>query len=63
MRSCKVALAEADRLSNHGSAWTVLLIGVNCVADLFDANYTGVVRVIRAALLLMRRQGSGHILA
>ena len=32
------------------------------IADLFDANYTGVVRVVRAALPLMRRQGSGHIL-
>ena len=32
------------------------------IADLFDANYTGVVRVIRAALPLMRQQGGGHIL-
>ncbi len=32
------------------------------IADLFDANYTGVVRVLRAALPLMRQQGSGHIL-
>ncbi len=32
------------------------------IADIFDANYTGVVRVLRAALPLMRKQGSGHIL-
>ena len=32
------------------------------IANLFDANYTGVVRVLRAALPLLRRQGSGHIL-
>jgi NAD(P)-dependent dehydrogenase (short-subunit alcohol dehydrogenase family) len=29
---------------------------------LFDANYLGMVRVLRAALPLMRKQGSGHIL-
>lgn len=32
------------------------------IAGLFDANYTGVVRVLRAALPLMREQGGGHIL-
>ena len=32
------------------------------IAELFNANYTGVVRVVRAALPLMRQQGSGHIL-
>jgi NAD(P)-dependent dehydrogenase (short-subunit alcohol dehydrogenase family) len=32
------------------------------VQALFDANYFGVVRVIRAALPLLRKQGSGHIL-
>ena len=32
------------------------------IANLFDANYTGVVRVLRAALPLMREQGGGHIL-
>jgi NAD(P)-dependent dehydrogenase (short-subunit alcohol dehydrogenase family) len=32
------------------------------IRDLFDANYLGMVRVLRAALPLMRRQGSGHIL-
>ena len=32
------------------------------VYDLFDANYFGVVRVLRAALPLLRKQGSGHIL-
>ncbi len=32
------------------------------IANLFDANYIGVVRVLRAALPLMRQQGSGHIL-
>ena len=32
------------------------------VQSLFDANYFGVVRVLRAALPLMRQQGSGHIL-
>ncbi|HTW81230.1 MAG TPA: SDR family NAD(P)-dependent oxidoreductase, partial [Terracidiphilus sp.] len=29
---------------------------------LFDANYFGMIRVIRAALPLLRQQGSGHIL-
>lgn len=32
------------------------------IAMLFDANYTGVVRVLRAALPFLRKQGSGHIL-
>ncbi|MGC9198530.1 MAG: SDR family NAD(P)-dependent oxidoreductase [Acidobacteriaceae bacterium] len=32
------------------------------IRTIFDANYLGVVRVIRAALPLLRRQGSGHIL-
>lgn len=32
------------------------------VKALFDANYFGVVRVLRAALPFMRQQGSGHIL-
>ena len=32
------------------------------IRDLFDANCFGMVRVIRAALPLMRQQGSGHIL-
>ena len=32
------------------------------VYELFDANYFGVVRVLRAALPLLRKQGSGHIL-
>ena len=32
------------------------------IRALFDANYFGVVRVVRAALPLMRQQGSGHIL-
>ena len=32
------------------------------VQALFDANYFGVVRVLRAALPLLRQQGSGHIL-
>ena len=32
------------------------------IRDLFDANYFGMVRVLRAALPLMRAQGSGHIL-
>jgi NAD(P)-dependent dehydrogenase (short-subunit alcohol dehydrogenase family) len=32
------------------------------ILDLFDANYLGMVRVLRAALPLMRKQGSGHIL-
>jgi NADP-dependent 3-hydroxy acid dehydrogenase YdfG len=32
------------------------------IRDLFDANCFGMVRVIRAALLLLRQQGSGHIL-
>ena len=32
------------------------------IRDLFDANYLGMVRVLRAALPLLRRQGGGHIL-
>jgi NAD(P)-dependent dehydrogenase (short-subunit alcohol dehydrogenase family) len=32
------------------------------IRDLFDANYIGMVRVLRAALPLLRKQGSGHIL-
>lgn len=32
------------------------------VRDLFDVNYLGMVRVLRAALPLLRKQGSGHIL-
>jgi NAD(P)-dependent dehydrogenase (short-subunit alcohol dehydrogenase family) len=32
------------------------------IHDLFDANYVGMVRVLRAALPLLRQQGSGHIL-
>lgn len=32
------------------------------VRDLFDANYFGTLRVIQAALPLLRQQGSGHIL-
>lgn len=31
------------------------------IRDLFDANYLGMVRVLRAALPLLRKQGSGHI--
>jgi NAD(P)-dependent dehydrogenase (short-subunit alcohol dehydrogenase family) len=32
------------------------------IRDLFDTNYIGMVRVLRAALPLLRRQGSGHII-
>lgn len=32
------------------------------IRDLFDANYLGMVRVLRAALPLLRKQGRGHIL-
>ena len=32
------------------------------IRSLFDANYLGMVRVLRAALPLLRKQGSGHIL-
>src|ERR1700731_1054199 len=32
------------------------------IRGLFDANYLGIVRVLRAALPLLRKQGSGHIL-
>ena len=32
------------------------------IHDLFDTNYVGMVRVLRAALPLLRKQGSGHIL-
>ncbi len=32
------------------------------IEELFDANYIGVIRVLRAALPLLRKQGSGHIL-
>lgn len=32
------------------------------IRDMFDTNYFGMVRVLRAALPLLRKQGSGHIL-
>ena len=32
------------------------------IRNLFDANYIGMVRVLRATLPLLRKQGSGHIL-
>jgi NAD(P)-dependent dehydrogenase (short-subunit alcohol dehydrogenase family) len=32
------------------------------IRDLFDTNYLGMVRVLRASLPLLRKQGSGHIL-
>jgi NAD(P)-dependent dehydrogenase (short-subunit alcohol dehydrogenase family) len=32
------------------------------IRELFDTNYMGMVRVLRAALPLLRQQGSGHIL-
>jgi NAD(P)-dependent dehydrogenase (short-subunit alcohol dehydrogenase family) len=32
------------------------------IRELFDTNYIGMVRVLRAALPLLRQQGSGHIL-
>ena len=32
------------------------------IRGLFDANYLGMVRVLRATLPLMRKQGSGHVL-
>jgi NAD(P)-dependent dehydrogenase (short-subunit alcohol dehydrogenase family) len=32
------------------------------IRDLFDTNYIGMVRVLRAALPLLRQQGGGHIL-
>jgi NAD(P)-dependent dehydrogenase (short-subunit alcohol dehydrogenase family) len=32
------------------------------IRSLFDANYLGMVRVLRAALPLLRKQGNGHIL-
>jgi NAD(P)-dependent dehydrogenase (short-subunit alcohol dehydrogenase family) len=32
------------------------------IRDLFDTNYMGMVRVLRVALPLLRKQGSGHIL-
>ena len=32
------------------------------IRNLFDANYLGMVRVLRVALPLLRKQGSGHIL-
>lgn len=32
------------------------------IRDMFDANYFGMIRVLRSALPLMRQQGSGHIL-
>jgi NAD(P)-dependent dehydrogenase (short-subunit alcohol dehydrogenase family) len=32
------------------------------IRDLFDANFLGMVRVLRAALPLLRKQGSGHII-
>jgi NAD(P)-dependent dehydrogenase (short-subunit alcohol dehydrogenase family) len=32
------------------------------IREIFDANYLGMIRVLRAALPLLRQQGSGHIL-
>jgi len=32
------------------------------IRDLFDTNYLGMVRVLRASLPLLRKQGSGHVL-
>lgn len=32
------------------------------IRELFDANYLGMVRVLRSALPLLRKQGSGHVL-
>ncbi|MES2222360.1 MAG: SDR family NAD(P)-dependent oxidoreductase [Acidobacteriota bacterium] len=32
------------------------------IRDLFDANFLGMVRVLRSALPLLRKQGSGHVL-
>jgi len=32
------------------------------IRDIFDANYLGMVRVLRSALPLLRKQGSGHII-
>jgi len=32
------------------------------IYDLFNANYFGVVRILRAALPLLRKQGSGHVI-
>ncbi|MFZ1938012.1 MAG: SDR family NAD(P)-dependent oxidoreductase [Terracidiphilus sp.] len=49
------------------NAGTALLAATEEASDeqirgLFDANYFGMVRVLRAALPLLRKQGSGHIL-
>ena len=50
-------------VNNAGSSLiaTVEEAGDDQVHDLFEANYFGMVRVLRAALPLMRAQGSGHI--
>jgi len=49
------------------NAGTALLAATEEASDeqirgLFDANYIGMVRVLRAALPLLRKQGNGHIL-
>lgn len=56
---------ELDILVNN--AGTSLFAATEEASDeqirgVFDANYLGMVRVLRAALPLMRKQGSGHIL-
>lgn len=51
-------------LNNAGSSLiaTVEEASDEQIQDLFEANFFGMVRVLRAALPLLRQQGSGHIL-
>lgn len=51
-------------LNNAGSSLiaTVEEASDDQIHDLFEANFFGMVRVLRAALPLLRQQGSGHIL-
>lgn len=52
-------------LNNAGSSLiaTVEEASDDQIHDLFEANFFGMVRVLRAALPLLRQQGSGHILS
>lgn len=51
-------------LNNAGSSLIATVEEANDaqLRDLFEANYFGMVRVLRAALPFLRQQGSGHIL-
>ena len=54
-----------DVLLNNAGVSLIATVGEASeeqIRDLFEANYFGMVRVLRAVLPLLRQQGSGHIL-